>query len=153
VLLQEITNGEGTIFTFRDLFPGWPGLSDTSSLQYMTIHIPYDLGKNREIDLSKEHDVLTVLTEGAPSFRNFCFGYASKGKLSIKVLNGYDDATMNKMSQHIFHSIGDDAVLMDIDITVNTKNTNIAWPDQCGTCTLQGSFVFMKSSVNQINKD
>jgi hypothetical protein len=119
----------------------------------MTIHIPDELDKNREIDLSKEDNVLIVLTEGVPSFRNFCFGYANKGKISIKVLNGYDDETMNKISKPIFHTIGDDAILMDIDITVKTKNTNIAWPDQCGTYTLQGSFVFMKSSINQFNKN
>lgn len=153
VLLQEITNGKGSVFVFRERFSGWSGLTDTSTLQYLTVYIPGDLVKNREIDLSKEDEVLAVLTEGVPSFKNFCFGYAKKGKIDIMVSNGYDNELMNKMSQPIFYAIGEDAVIMNIDIMVTTKNTNEAWQEQCGVCVLQANFVFFNSSLNELIKN
>lgn len=151
VLLQEITNGSGISLVYREQFQGWPSLTDTSTIQYLTVYIPGILSKNRTIDISKEKDVLVVLTEGVPSFRNFCFGYAKKGKISIQISNGYDNEFMNKISDPIFHVIGKDAVVMDIDITVTMKNTNEAWQEQCGICTLQGKLVFSKSSLNSMN--
>ncbi len=153
LLLQELTDGEGIAFSLRERFRGWPGLTDTSTIKYLTINIPGSLVKNREIDVSKEEKVLTVLTEGSPSFRNFCFGYAKNGKISFQVSNGYDDELMNKMGEPIFRAIGKDSVLMDIDVIVTTKNTNEAWPEQCGTCVLRGSFVFLKSSLSEFNKN
>jgi hypothetical protein len=153
VLLQEITNGEGLVFVYRERFKGWPGLTDTGTLQHLTVHIPGGLSKNREIDLSKEDNVLTVLTEGVPSFRNFCFGYAKKGKISFQVSNGYDNEFMNKISQPIFSMIGKGSIVMNIDVTLTTKNTNEAWQEQCGVCTLQGTLVFSKSSLSVLNAD
>lgn len=153
LLLQELTYGEGIAFSFRERFSGWPGLTDTSTIKYLTINIPGNLAKNREINLSSEEKIIIVLTEGSPSFRNFCFGYAKKGKISLQVSNGSDDEITNKMSQPIFETIGKDSVLMNIDIFVTTKNTNEAWPEQCGACVLQGSFVFLKSSLSEFNKN
>jgi hypothetical protein len=152
VLLQELTNGEGTALIFREHFKGWPGLTDTSTIKYLTINVPGKLVKNREIDISKDETIFTVLAEGSSSWRNLCFGYAKKGKISLQVSNGYDDEFMNKMWGPIFKAIGEDSVLMDIDVLVTTKNSNEAWPEQCGTCVLQGSFVFLKSSLSDFNK-
>jgi hypothetical protein len=152
VLFQDITDGEGTVLTFREHFKGWTGLTDTSRIKYLTINFPGKLIKNRKIDISKEEKILTVLSEGSSSWRNLCFGYANKGSINLQVSNGYDDAFMNKMWEHIFKMIGEDSVLMDIDVLVTTKNSNQAWPEQCGTCILQGSFVLLKSSLDDFNK-
>lgn len=153
VLLQDLSIGEGSTFAFRNRFPGWPGLSDTSKIQYLSIHVPGKLEKNREIDLSKANGVLTVITKGSPSFRNFCFGYAKKGKIKIMLSNGENDDFDNKMSKPIFDKIGKDSVLMDVDIMVDTKHSNKAWSEYCGSCVLQGKFVFSKSSLDQLNNE
>ncbi|ASF45331.1 hypothetical protein [Methylovulum psychrotolerans] len=154
VPLQELTNGDGIAFAFRERFSGWPGLSDTSAIQYLTIHIPDGPFKNREFDLSKHDKALVVLTEGSSSFRNFCFGYAKKGTLKLMVSNGDNSVLLNKMSRPIFDTIGEDTILMDIDIEVTTKMTNEAWPspEVCGTCVLQGHFIFLKSSLTEFNR-
>lgn len=150
VLFQDLSEGKGTVFAFREQFPGWPSLSDTSNIQYLSIYISDKLEKNREIDLSKDKDTLVVLTKGSPSFRNFCYGYAKEGKIKISKSNGGQDEFYNKMSKPIFDKIGEESILMNIDVKVKTKHSNRAWAEYCGSCVLQGEFVFSKSSLKDM---
>lgn len=151
VLFQELTEGKGTVFAIRELFPGRADLSDTSNIQYLSIYMPNKLEKNLEIDLSKDKDVLVVLTKGSPSFRNVCFGYAKEGKIKISKSNAEHHGFDNTMSESI-NTIGEESILMNIDVKVSTKYSNRAWAGNCGSCVLLGDFVFSKSSLKDMLK-
>lgn len=152
VLFQEVSEGRGAVFAYRELSPGRSDLSDTSNIQYLSIYIPEKLKKNLEIDLSKDKGVLVVLTKGSPSFRNVCYGYAKKGKIKISKSNGEQNIPGNGISNSIT-TISEDSITMNIDVSANTKYSNHAWASNCGSCVLQGNFVFSKSSLTEMLKE
>lgn len=152
VLFQDLSEGRGTVFAFREQFPGRPDLSDTSYIQYFSIYIPNKLEKNLEIDLSKDKDALVIFTNGSPSFRNVCYGYAKEGKIKIFKSNGEQHEENNMMSEPI-NIMGEESILININVKINTKYSNQAWAGNCGGCVLQGNFVFSKSSLKNISKE
>lgn len=145
VLIQETTKGKGFVFSYKDNFLGWPDLSDTSTLQYLTIYIHDELRKNKEVDLSKDQDVLVMLTKGSLNFMNLCFGYATKGKIYFHVSNGLNDVITNKIYSKIFQNIGEDSILVNIDVQFDTKNINESQPLDCTSCMLKGKLIFKSS--------
>ena len=149
VLFQDLSEGKGTVFAFRELFPGRPDLSDTSNIQYMSIYIPKKIEQNIEIDLSKDKDVLVIFTKGSPSFRNVCYGYAKEGKIQILKSHGEQHGPDSMDSE----PISEDSIMMNIDVKANTKYSNRVWAGNCGSCVFQGNFVFSKSPLKDMLKE
>lgn len=80
---HRLVPGDGDTLTLRQRFPGWSGLTDTASINTLTIYSPKSLVGEGKITVGGTDGPLIFLTHGVPAFRNFCFGYAIGGTISF----------------------------------------------------------------------
>lgn len=144
---HRLLHGGGDILTLRRRFPGWPGHTDTASISTLTIYSPKSLVAEGEITVGGADGALVFMTMGSPAFRNYCFGYATKGTIAFHVRGSSRDPLTNESFKLMLKAIGHDAAFAQISLEADLVSSGV-WEDDCGRCIFDGNLAFIKTDLS-----
>lgn len=154
IMGHTLTKGNGDALIFQRFFKGWSGVSDTAHLMRITIIIPEHLKGKGDIQIKENSDVIVFLTDGMPSFRDFCIGYAIEG--TIKYTTYPSEKHSTDPSDDIFFSRLlhiDRGVKATISITATLVDSMGSQEVNCEKCAFNADLVFKSNDITSINQN
>jgi hypothetical protein len=145
---HALSDGRGDVLVYRNVFEGWSWLSDSGDFIQITLVVPKHLVGSGEILIGGPSGALVFYTGGIPSFRSYCFGYATKGRIiynaSTKNPNDINNLLFFKLGIHsgVWAKIDAQFILTDSD------DANQA----CGQCGFNANLIFQPNSSSFVNQ-
>lgn len=145
---HQIIPGKDTVFLYREWFPGWKGVSDTSTFTQVTVISPQALAEDGKIVLGEPSGAMVFFSAGFPSFRDFCFGYAVKGELSYVTTKG---TAGGGFLWSVFSALG---IKEGIRVLISAEFTLVSTKagENCGRCILNGDLIFQSADITTLQK-
>lgn len=144
-----LTKGNSDALVFQRLFKGWSGISDTSHITRITIIIPEHLRGKGKIQIKKNSGMIVFITDGMPSFRDFCIGYAIEGTIEYTTYPSEKhsaDSSDNIFFSNLLHI--DRGVHATVSLTMVLASKEV----QCNKCIFNADLVFKASDINSVNQ-
>ena len=136
---------------FQRLFKGWPNTSDTAHLTRTTIFIPRNLVSKGKIEITDKSGVLAFISDGLPSFRDFCIAYAIKGFIEYTSYSStYHE---NDPGEKIFFKNLkiDYGLRASISLTIALVDLSGSKRALCSNCEFNADLVFTPGNLIAIN--
>lgn len=143
-----IGDGRGDVLVYRNVFEGWSWMSDSGDFTQITIVIPKHLAGSGEILIGGPSGAIMFYTGGIPSFRSYCFGYATKGKI-IYSTNTTNPDDINNL---LFSKLGiQSGVWTKIDVQFILTNSDDG-NQECRKCGFNANLIFQPRNSSFVNQ-
>lgn len=149
---KVISASNSDVLVFKQIFPGWPKLTDTANMAYITVVIPKNISGTGSIIIDGKDGALVFMSVGSPSFLNFCYGYAINGKIDFSTKSDLDSQMDRAFIDSILSTIGEDGALIRMSFQAALISSK-GHKDDCGSCVFEGDFLAKKRVFSEVGPE